>query len=87
MDVTIDREMDEDGNLPKGRTIVLDEDHLLEVPAEFQGKNLKQTEGDDHGRALAWSSCSSCWWNAYYGWVTYCCTYYTSSTYCDYYYC
>ena len=59
MDVTIDREMDEDGNIPKGRTI-LDEDHLLEVPPEFQEKNLKQTEGGDHGRALASSSCSSC---------------------------
>ena len=52
--VTIDREIDEDGNLPQGREIVPDPDHPIEVPPEFQGMEFNPPEGDEngHGREL-----------------------------------
>ena len=54
----------------------------IEDPPELKAKGLQ----DNHDRALSYTyaSCYSCWYNYYYGWITYCCTYYG---YCGYYYC
>ena len=75
-DISIDREFDENGNLPEGRKVVLDGVHLIEDPPE--------SEGDDHDRALAGVTCRYCWYNRYYGWITRCCNSYGR---CGYYYC
>ena len=84
--VTIEREIDGDGHIPKGRAVPFDSNHELSVPPEVK-------DADDHGRALGKKSsddyygCSSCWWDDYYGYISYCCSYEGNSYYCDYYYC
>ena len=87
--VTIDREIDGDGNVPQGRAVPYDSNHQLSVPAEVE------EDAEDHGRALGKKSssddygygCTSCWWDSYYGYISYCCAYRGNSYYCDYYYC
>jgi hypothetical protein len=82
--VTIDREVDGEGNVPKGRSVPYDANHPLTVPPE-----VEDNPDSDHGRRdLGYgASCSSCWWSAYYGYITYCCAYYGNAYSCDYYYC
>ena len=83
--VFIDREFDEGGQLPQGRSVPMDTDHVVEIPDDAV-KEQGDIE-DGHGRELYSSYCYNCWWNSWYGYITYCCTYYGYTSYCDYYYC
>jgi len=57
-DVTIDREIGEDGMPPAGRKIP-------DLPAPANPK-----DGDGRDLAIA---CTACYWNSYYGYITLCC--------------
>ena len=80
--VSIEREFNDDGELPKGRAVTVDSDHPIEDPPDLKDQGL-QASDDKHHRSL-YTSCYSCWYNWYYGWITYCCS---SYGYCGYYYC
>jgi len=57
-EVTVDREVGEDGMPPAGRRIA-------DLPAPVAPK-----DGDGRNLAVA---CTSCYWNSYYGYITLCC--------------
>ena len=83
--VTVNREFDEDGQLPEGREVHFNDDHPIEVPVDLEGENLDLPEGDGkHGRKLGSWSCYNCWYDPYYGWISYCCHSYYG---CKYVYC
>ena len=81
----MDQEIDEDGQIPQGRKVHIESDHPVKVP---EGKNLappKESEDGGDGRKLSAVYCDYCWWDPYYGYITFCCDYYYN--YCAYYYC
>ena len=75
-EVSIEREFDDSGKVPEGRAVAYDEDHVLPVPPS-------DYDADHHGRNLATYYCTSCYYYAYYGYLSYCCSGYS----CGYYYC
>ena len=84
-EVTIDREVDGEGQVPQGRAVSYDSDHELMVPPEI---GTLAGPGDGHGRDLgSGAACYSCWWDSYYGYITYCCAYTSNYYSCGYYYC
>ena len=86
-DVTMDREYNEEGQPPAGRQLRLEPDHPLEQPANEEKLMPPSSDEHDHigdgHRQLYYNCYSYCWWDSWYGWVTYCCPYWG----CGYYYC
>lgn len=88
-DVTFDREYNEEGQPPAGRQVRLDPDHPIDEPADMMHKEMLAGDdvhdhvGDGHRELYHYNCYSYCWWNHWYGWITYCCPYWG----CGYYYC
>ena len=88
--VTINREFNEEGNLPVGRQVQVSVEEPVEEP-DGVAETLEKPSGDDEeednqgNRDLTvWGmNCADCWWHCYYGWITRCC----GHVRCDYYYC
>ena len=71
--VTFNREYNEDGQPPTGRQVQVNVDHPANGPGDSAETLIKPT-----------GNCYSyCWWDSYYGWITYCCPWWG----CGYYYC
>ena len=84
--VTFNREYNEDGQPPAGRQVKVDAEHPAGQPDD-DSETLKSPAEDEHDedghRQLYYNCLSYCWWNSYYGWITYCCPWWG----CGYYYC
>ena len=85
-DVTFNREYNEDGQPPAGRQVQVNAEHPANEPDDL-AETLKKPSEDEHDedghRELYYNCYSYCWWNSYYGWITYCCPWWG----CGYYYC
>lgn len=89
-DVTINREYNEEGQVPAGRQVQVSMEHPVDEPEGFgDGETLKKPSEDEHAeseeghRSLYYNCYYWCWWNWYYGYITYCCPWWG----CGYYYC
>ena len=80
-DVTFNRDYNEEGEPPSGRQIAISMEHPVDDPSD---ETLAKPSEDEHDRRRLYYNCYSyCWWNDYYGWITYCCPWWG----CGYYYC
>ena len=84
--VTFNREYNEDGQPPAGRQVQVNAEHPANEPDDL-AETLKKPSEDEHDedgqRELYYNCYSYCWWDSYYGWITYCCPWWG----CGYYYC
>ena len=84
-DVNFNREYNEDGEPPAGRQVQFSQEHPVQEPDSSE--TLKKPSEDEHEegghRELYYNCYSYCWWDSYYGWITYCCPWWG----CGYYYC
>ena len=85
--VTIDREYNEEGQPPAGRQVRIDPEHPAEEPEDMGFEKIMKPADDEHvdggHRELYYNCYSYCWWNSWYGYITYCCPWWG----CGYYYC